>query len=122
MVATLTSQTFVAKWRKTTLKESAAANEHFIYLSYLSRLLDHPTPADAGLKKRTLTNLYDARSTWLDNAHKKLDAAVFAAYGWPADPSTALRQAQDDSSGHGPSDEEILERLLTLNLARAESR
>jgi len=119
MVATLTPQTFVAKWRKTTLKESAAANEHFIYLS---RLLDHPTLVDAGLKKHTLTNLYDARPTWLDNAHKKLDAAVFAAYGWPANPSTALRQAQDDSSGHGPSDEEILERLLTLNLARAGSR
>ena len=72
-----------------------------------------------GLKKRTLTNLYNARPTWLDNAHRKLDAAVFAAYGWPADPSTTLRQAQDDSSGHDLPDEEILARLLALNLARA---
>jgi hypothetical protein len=71
--------------------------------------------------KRTLTNLYNARPTWLDNAHRKLDAAVFAAYGWPTDPSTALRQAQDCSSGPGLSDEEILARLLALNLARASS-
>ncbi|MBN1452652.1 MAG: class I SAM-dependent DNA methyltransferase [Anaerolineales bacterium] len=53
--------------------------------------------------KRTLTNLYNARPTWLELAHKKLDEAVFAAYGWPSD----------------LSDEEILERLLALNLARA---
>jgi type II restriction/modification system DNA methylase subunit YeeA len=55
------------------------------------------------LKKRTLTNLYNERPTWLDNAHKKLDKAVFAAYDWP------------DTL----SDEEILERLLALNLERA---
>ena len=55
-------------------------------------------------KKRTLTNLYNARPTWLDNAHKKLDAAVFAAYGWPGD----------------LSDDEILEKLLAENLKRAE--
>jgi len=33
------------------------------------------------LKKRTLTNLYNARPTWLQNAHEKLDRAVVAAYG-----------------------------------------
>ncbi|MCH7726670.1 MAG: class I SAM-dependent DNA methyltransferase [Planctomycetes bacterium] len=55
------------------------------------------------LKKRTLTNLYNERPTWLDLAHKKLDQAVFASYGWPAD----------------LGDEQILERLLELNLARA---
>jgi type II restriction/modification system DNA methylase subunit YeeA len=54
-------------------------------------------------QKRTLTNLYNARPTWLELAHKKLDEAVFAAYGWPSD----------------LSDEEILERLLALNLERA---
>ena len=37
------------------------------------------------LKKRTLTNLYNARPQWLDDAHKALDAAVAAAYGWEAD-------------------------------------
>ena len=65
--------------------------------------INPPGASDADLKKRTLTNLYNARPTWLDNAHRKLDAAVFAAYGWPAD----------------LSDDEILARLLALNLARA---
>ena len=65
-----------------------------------------PRDADcaAKLKKRTLTNLYNERPAWLDLAHKKLDAAVAAAYGWPAD----------------LSDEQLLERLLALNLERAE--
>jgi hypothetical protein len=65
-----------------------------------------PKDADcaASLKKRTLTNLYNQRPAWLDLAHRKLDAAVFAAYGWDA----------------GMSDEELLERLLRLNLERAE--
>ena len=58
---------------------------------------------EAELKKRTLTNLYNARPTWLQLAHEKLDAAVAGAYGWPAD----------------LADAEILERLLMLNLARA---
>ena len=40
--------------------------------------------SEAELKKRTLTNLYNQRPTWLDLAHRKLDEAVFAAYGWPA--------------------------------------
>ena len=75
--------------------------------------LNPPDASDAELKKRTLTNLYNARPTWLDNAHRKLDAAVFAAYGWPAAPSIAKH------SGQGLTDEEILERLLALNLARA---
>ena len=55
------------------------------------------------LSKRTLTNLYNQRPAWLDLAHKKLDAAVFAAYGWPVN----------------LTDEEILEKLLALNLERA---
>ena len=64
-----------------------------------------PRDADcaAKLKRRTLTNLYNERPAWLDLAHKKLDAAVAAAYGWPVD----------------LSDEQILERLLALNLERA---
>ena len=49
------------------------------------------------------TNLYNERPAWLDFAHQKLAAAVAAAYGWPAD----------------LSDEQILEQLLALNLARA---
>ena len=34
------------------------------------------------LKARTLTNLYNTRPQWLDDAHAALDAAVAAAYGW----------------------------------------
>ncbi|MBZ0132736.1 MAG: class I SAM-dependent DNA methyltransferase [Rhodocyclaceae bacterium] len=60
---------------------------------------------EAELKKRTLTNLYNARPAWLDNAHKALDAAVAAAYGW--------RDYTPDMT-----DEEILRRLLALNLER----
>lgn len=59
----------------------------------------------AQLKKRTLTNLYNQRPAWLAQAHARLDEAVFAAYGWPA----AL------------SDDELLAKLLELNLARASS-
>ena len=36
----------------------------------------------AALKKRTLTNLYSARSQWLSDAHAQLDAVVASAYGW----------------------------------------
>ncbi|HOW62740.1 MAG TPA: class I SAM-dependent DNA methyltransferase, partial [Candidatus Contendobacter sp.] len=58
------------------------------------------------LKKRTLTNLYNARPAWLANAHRQLDAAVAAAYGW-SDDTPALPDA------------EILRRLLALNRERA---
>ena len=68
------------------------------------RWLNPEGASEAELKKRTLTNLYNQRPTWLDLAHKKLDAAVLDAYGWPRD----------------IGDEEILERLLALNLERAE--
>ena len=40
---------------------------------------------------------------WPDLAHRNLDEAGFHAYGWP----------------HDLSDEEVLERLLALNLQRA---
>lgn len=61
----------------------------------------------SNLAKRTLTALYNDRmnnkATWLDLAHRTLDAAVFDAYGWPAD----------------LGDDEILARLLALNLERS---
>ena len=37
------------------------------------------------LRKRTLTNLYNACPQWLADAHAALDAAVAAAYGWDVD-------------------------------------
>ena len=60
---------------------------------------------EADLKKRTLTNLYNSRPAWLDNAHKTLDASVAKAYGW------------NDYTPEIP-DEEILRRLLILNQAK----
>jgi len=46
--------------------------------------LNPPDASQEELKKRTLTNLYNAHPAWLTDAHRKLDEAVFAAYGWPA--------------------------------------
>jgi hypothetical protein len=68
-----------------------------------------PSPTrSAGNRPRTRSsrassNLYNERPTWLDLAHKRLDEAVFAAYGWPAD----------------LTDDDLLARLLALNLERA---
>jgi type II restriction/modification system DNA methylase subunit YeeA len=70
---------------------------------YPDRLIPVNERATAELKKRTLTNLYNQRPTWLVNAHRALDEAVAVAYGWPAD----------------LSDEELLWRLLALNQERA---
>ena len=63
-------------------------------------------PSDAGadeLRLRTMTNLYNERPTWLDIAHKEIDEAVLAAYGWSAD----------------LADDDILAHLLALNAERA---
>ncbi len=74
---------------------------------YPDRLVAKPGH-EADLKKRTLTNLYNARPAWLANAHRALDQAVAAAYGWT------------DYTPDMPN-EEILRRLLTLNLERSAS-
>ncbi|WP_283743025.1 DNA methyltransferase [Sideroxydans sp. CL21] len=62
---------------------------------------------EAELNKRTLTNLYNARPAWLDNAHKTLDQAVAKAYGW------------NDYTPEMTNDE-ILRRLLAMNLERVQ--
>nr|WP_295778353.1 type IIL restriction-modification enzyme MmeI [Rhodoferax sp.] len=58
------------------------------------------------LAERTLTKLYNQRPAWLDAAHKALDLAVAHTYGW------------SDYTADMP-DEEILKRLLALNLELA---
>ena len=68
---------------------------------YPKRPIPRDEAAAKELKKRTLTNLYNARPQWLADAHADLDAAVAEAYGWPADIS------EDDA----------LRKLLALNLA-----
>jgi hypothetical protein len=59
--------------------------------------------AETEPKERTVNDLYNQRPTLLDLAHKRLDDAVFDAYGWP----------------HDLTDDEILARLLALNLEQA---
>ncbi len=66
--------------------------------------------SDTELKKRTLTNLYNTRPTWLQNAHAALDRAVWDAYGWSENEVPA--EAEEDV---------ILSRLLELNQDRADS-
>ena len=65
--------------------------------------LNPPGVAPIELERRTLTNLYNQRPTWLEHSHADLDSAVLAGYGWSAN----------------LSDTDILERLLALNLERA---
>lgn len=115
---TMSPADFVAKWVKIQQKETAVA----IAATY-----------DQLRKSRTLTNLYNGLQYYratvgagrlfvqaesaqvtrraasrseiehLADLHRVLEPAVFAAYGWPA----------------GLSDEEVLERLLAINLIRA---
>ena len=58
------------------------------------------------LQQRTLTKLYNLAPAWLTLAHQQLDAAVATAYGWT-------------DYGADMPDEEILKRLLALNLERS---
>lgn len=90
---------------------------------------------DARLKKRTLTNLYNDRPTWLKLAHQQLDQAVLAAYaavdpagdwsedwadvwvdsgaGQPLPPEHPLRARRQEI------DQRVLANLLRLNHERA---
>lgn len=83
--------------------EELVRREPEVVPGYPDRLIPRGPKAEAELKKRTLTNLYNQRPAWLDLAHKELDAAVATAYGWPAD----------------LGDDDILSRLLALNHERA---
>jgi type II restriction/modification system DNA methylase subunit YeeA len=74
-----------------------------VVAGYPDRILPKTEAAAVELKKRTLTNLYNARPQWLAAVHRDLDVAVAAAYGWPAD----------------ISEEDALAKLLELNLTRA---
>jgi hypothetical protein len=49
------------------------------------RLIAKDATAAKTLASRTLTELYNERPPWLVDAHRELDEAVAAAYGWPAD-------------------------------------
>jgi len=75
---------------------------------YPDRILPRDEAAAKELAKRTLTNLYNTRPAWLDNAHKALDEAVAEAYGWGDDWRAGLL-----------TEDEILARLFRLNQERA---
>lgn len=112
----MTPEQFVAHWADIQLKETAsyvtvkqkkaiaeAARElNEKREGWLNPYKDQPSAIREDLKKRTLTNLYNERPTWLQLAHEKLDRAVLDAYGWPDD----------------ISDDDILARLLEENLKR----
>lgn len=81
-----------------------------VVAGYPDRILPKDETAAKELAKRTLTNLYNARPVWLDNAHRALDEAVADAYGWG-----------DDWRAGALNDDEILARLFRLNQERAAS-
>ncbi len=72
---------------------------------YPDRILPKPGH-EKDMAERTLTKLYNQRPAWLASVHQDLDLAVAQAYGW-SDYTADMR------------DEEILKRLLALNLARS---
>jgi hypothetical protein len=78
------------------------ANAKGIGLVRFPRQVPRDAECAQKLARRTLTNLYNERPTWLDMAHRKLDETVFAAYGWKP----------------GMSDDAILAALLRLNQER----
>jgi type II restriction/modification system DNA methylase subunit YeeA len=76
---------------------------------YPDRILPVSSEAEKELKKRTLTNLYNAKPQWLKHAHTALDEAVANAYGWG-----------DDWKEGKLTDDEILDRLFRLNQSRSQ--
>jgi hypothetical protein len=72
---------------------------------YPDRIVPKDAKAAVTLRTRTLTNLSNQRPQWLADAHRDLDTAVAAAYGWASD----------------ISEEDALAKLLELNLSRAKS-
>ena len=99
--------------------------------------IDAACAKDPKLKKRTLTNLYNERPTWLKLAHKALDEAVIAAYhaidpegDW--DPAWATVFEETGAGQPLPEEHELIERreeveqlilgnLLRMNQQRSSS-
>ena len=90
---------------------------------------------DVRLKKRTLTNLYNERPTWLKLLHAELDRAVLAAYAatdtdgdWSEDWADVwtdtgagfpLPADHPLSAKRKEIDQRVLGNLLRMNLERA---
>ncbi len=94
--------------------------------------IDAMAAADENLRRRTLTNLYNERPTWLKLAHRDLDRAVLAAYR-AVDPegaweegfaeawfeAGAARPAAEGDAARADADRAVLADLLRLNGERA---
>lgn len=108
-----------------------AARQLIRWSAIMAAAAQHPE-----LKKRTLTNLYNQRPTWLKLAHLELDRAVLAAYaevdpegGWdeswaevwePTGAGQPLAEDHELATRRREVDEQVLANLLRMNLARAE--
>ena len=88
----MTPQEFVKKWASTELGEKQIAQAHFLDVCRLDSIKVKPAAADFAPR--------------LAELHRTLDQAVCDAYGW----EYAILE----------DEEEILRRLLALNLERAE--
>ena len=84
----------ISDWRVEGVEEPVAG--------YPKRPVPTATAPLRKLGRRTLTNLYNERPQWLEDAHGESDAAVATAYGREAD----------------ISDDEALEVLLSANQAQ----
>ncbi len=89
---------------------------------------------DPNLKKRTLTNLYNQRPTWLKLAHAELDQSVLAAYAdadaagnWREDWADAwldtgagqpLPAEHPQAARRAEIDQQVMANLLRFNQAR----
>lgn len=91
--------------------------------------IDAACAKDPKLKKRTLTNLYNERPTWLRLAHKALDEAVIASYAavdTEGDWDTAWAEVFEETGAGQPLHEghplierrEEVEQLILGNLLR----
>ena len=81
--------------------DPACSSGDFLYV-VLKHLLDLEKELNPFALSHRLTAFINQRPAWLDLAHRRLDAAVLDASGWP----------------HDRADEQILQRLLALNLER----
>jgi type II restriction/modification system DNA methylase subunit YeeA len=73
-----------------------------VVVGYPDRVVPLDAAAGQQLNERTLTKLYNENPPWLRHAHRNLDEAVAAAYGW-----------------EWPlADDDILKRLFQLNQQR----
>lgn len=121
---------------------SAAAKqlheERHAWLNPPQEMITGPA-ADKILRERTLTNLYNALEDFragkkngkngaaaefaprLAQLHDALDRAVLSAYGWDdlAERLLSSRRSAEETGERLEAGEELLRRILTLNLARA---